>query len=240
MWCGTVSILLGRLRSQDVHDVQSIRVRQEWNRGVAGVLGRYRCARCYCRLWRVGMRPVRVSVSQLQPLPSLCRREAQSDPDARLGLSMACTAVAPSSPLSANTVATKAAKMLASTCMADVRLHQWSTDVSSGLLRPRKSLRRILRYMWSPQAPAASRRQAIIHGDPLSSSNSQLIRALGTLACRHAHLTEPQIARHGPSPASCTPHYWRITKASGKHAPESTKKRGRPNAKDALTWHEAT
>jgi hypothetical protein len=118
------------------------------------------------------------SATLLQPLPS---------PPARCSTRPWCAARAEHrlhgtwlpTALLTNTVATKAVRMVVSNCRADLRPHQGApTDVSSGLLRTRKSLRRVLRYMWSPRAPAASPRRAIIHGDPLSSSNSQLIRDL--------------------------------------------------------------
>jgi hypothetical protein len=167
----------------------------------------------------------RASATLLQPLPFRWR-DAQSDPGARLGLSIACTALDCPPSLRANAVATKTVRMVASNCRADLRPHQGGPDrcakrPSPG---PEVSSKSFTLYV-EPSRPSCLASTGHYSWRPTLLIKQPAHQGPRALPYRRLHFTEPQIARHGPSPAFCTPAL-RTIGGSGR-LPSSTLRQAR-------------
>jgi hypothetical protein len=194
-------------------------------------------ARRYGRWWRwcvlVGLARLSFSLSRVS------RRDAQSDPGVRLGLSIACTAAAPSLPLSANAVTIKAAWTVASICRADLRLPTSGADGCQTAFSGPGSLFEEFYVICGAPEPSCLASTSYYSWRPTLFIKQPAHQGPRALACRLSSYRAadsqtwpfPRILHSGL--LADLVDVWQAR--SGKHG-----RWGRPNAKDALTWREAT
>jgi hypothetical protein len=172
------------------------------------------------RRWRVLVRLARLCSS----LSRLRRRDAQSDPGARLGLSILHGTRLPTIPLGQY----RCHKGCEDGLRIDLQGRFTATSRGpDGCVKrpspdPEVSSKSFTLYVepWRPSSPSCLASPGYYSWRPTLLIKQPAHQGPPALAYRHLHLTEPQIARHGPSPAFCTPAL-RIIGASGRLLPST-------------------